>query len=743
VTRLRDLGLLVLLGGLALLAWAPTFSGWWFLVVGVLGLLLGVAATEASRWRGWPIAAPILMALVLFVLVGGPLCLHRAFAPVTLLDEAIRGWKDLLTTLPPVDGTGRLLVLPWLLGLGTGLVGGLLVGLRPAALPVLAPLALLAGVILLGVTRPQSLLLDGAVMAALAIAWVALRVNDRAVHVGRSRAAVARRGAAGVVMLAVAGAVALPAGHAFAGGGRVVLRSHVVPPFDIGRYASPLSSFRRYVDEHGQPDPTNLYDKTLFTITGVPAGTRVRFAALDHYDGTVWAASSQPGPDSFQRVSSTIENPTVGKKVDVTVTLGQGYGGVWLPTVGALQSMHFDNDDPSLKADSFRYDLATSTAIVPTGLAPGDRYHFTGVLGQDTLTKDTPPSADLTDNSTAAAFLDTQATQWSAGASEPMQRVFAIADYLKTHGKYSDGVGAAERMYHAGHYMKRLSDDFVNAPIMVGDDEQYAATMALMANRVGVPARVVMGAIVPAGGVVKGADVHAWVEVEAADGTWRTLPTDDFMSHDKPADQPPQQQEQLSGSVVPPPAPVPPPSDAGQSNDTELRAKNSDKHDHGGGGFHLPGWLVVTLVAVGSPLLLVALVIGAILGAKELRRRRRRNAPRASARVAGAWRELIDHARDLGHRLPVDGATRREQAGLFGVPAGHELARDADALVFGPVPPADEEAAAYWQAVDEERARLSRGVGWWPRFKAAVNLVTFRQRWAGEAAPARERVRSG
>jgi hypothetical protein len=215
------------------------------------------------------------------------------------------------------------------------------------------------------------------------------------------------------------------------------------------------------------------------------------------------------------------------------------------------------------------------------------------------------------------------------------------------------------------------------------------------------------------------------------------------MSHDKPADQPPQQQEQLSGSVVPPPAPVPPPSDAGQSNDTELRAKNSDKHDHGGGGFHLPGWLVVTLVAVGSPLLLVALVIGAILGAKELRRRRRRNAPRASARVAGAWRELIDHARDLGHRLPVDGATRREQAGLFGVPAGHELARDADALVFGPVPPADEEAAAYWQAVDEERARLSRGVGWWPRFKAAVNLVTFRQRWAGEAAPARERVRSG
>jgi transglutaminase-like putative cysteine protease len=742
VTRLRDLGLLVLLGGLALLAWAPTYGGWWFLVVGVLGLVLGAAATEVSRRWGWPIAAPILLAVAVFVLVGGPVCLHRTFVPVALLDEAIRGWKDLLTTLPPVDGTGRLLVLPWLLGLVTGVVGGLLVGLRAAALPVLAPLGLLAGVILLGLARPQSLWLDGGVLAVLAIGWVVLRVNDGAVHVGRSRAAVARRGAAGAVMLAVAGAIALPAGHAAAGGGRVVLRSHVVPPFDIGRYGSPLASFRRYVDDHGHPDPANLYEKTLFTVTGVPAGTRVRFAALDRYDGTVWAASSQPGPDSFQRVSSTIENPTVGRKVDVAVTLGQGYDGVWLPTVGALQSMHFDNDDPSLKADSFRYDLATSTGIVPTGLTPGDRYHFTGVLGDDALTEDTPPAADLTDNSTAAAFLDTQATQWSAGASEPMRRVFAIADYLKTHGKYSDGVDAAERMYHAGHYRKRLFDDFVNAPIMVGDDEQYAATMALMANRVGVPARVVMGAVVPADGVVKGADVHAWVEVEAADGTWRTLPTDDFMSHDKPADRPPQQEEQLSGSVIPPPAPVPPPSDAGQSSDTELRARSSDEH-HGDGGFHLPGWLVVTMAAVGCPLLLIALMVGAILGAKQLRRRRRRNAARASARVAGAWRELVDRARDLGHRLPVDGATRREQAGLLGVPAGHELARDADALIFGPVPPADEEAAAYWRAVDDERARLAQGLGRWQRLKAGLNLVTFRRRWATETAPARHRVRSG
>lgn len=727
VARWRDLAFLVLLGGLALSGFATTFTGAMFLVVGVVGLLVGAGSVELCRRLGWPIVAPVLLTAALFVLLGGPLCLRTPFDPASLFDQAIGGWKDLLTTLPPLDGTGPLLVLPWLLGLTTGLVGALLLGLRSSAPPVTAPLALLAAVILLGVDRVSSLLIQGALIGVLGLAWLALRAQDGAIATGRRRSVVARRAGAGLVMLLVAGVVALPLGRAAAGDQRTVLRSHVTPPFDVGRYGSPLSSFRRYVDDRGRPDPTNVHDKTLFTITGVPAGTRVRFAALDHYDGTVWGASEQAGPDSFQRVSSTIDNPAAGKVLDVQVTLGQGYDGVWLPTVGALQSLHFDNDDPRLKADAFRYDLATSTGIVPTGLKSGDSYYFRGVLGDDALSAETPPSTRLDDNSTAAAFLDTQATQWTQGVSEPMKRVFAIADYLRTHGKYSDGVAPTERIYHAGHYVKRLADEFVNAPIIVGDDEQYAATMALMANRVGVPARVVMGAVVPPGGVVTGADVHAWVEVQAADGTWRTLPTEQFMSHDKPANQPPQQQEQLSGSVVPPPAPVPPPSTAGESSESQLRARTVAKHpsEH---QYAIPGWVKVTAAAAGVPLLLIALLVGGIVGAKAIRRRRRRGAERTSARIAGAWRELVDHARDLGHRAPVVGATRREQAAILGIPAAPQLALGADALVFGPTTPAAEQAADYWRAVDDERARLSHAATRWQRLKAAVSLTTFRHR---------------
>ena len=98
-----------------------------------------------------------------------------------LVDEALFGWKDLLTTLPPVDGESRLLALPWLLGLVTGLLAMVLSLVRTrrplvaAPLPLLPPLALLALVILLGVGRPESLWLQGGVFAVLALAWLGLR----------------------------------------------------------------------------------------------------------------------------------------------------------------------------------------------------------------------------------------------------------------------------------------------------------------------------------------------------------------------------------------------------------------------------------------------------------------------------------------------------------------------------------------------------------------------------------------
>jgi hypothetical protein len=751
---LVDLALVLVLTGVALSGLATSFTGWSFLVVGMLGAVVAVVVTHLTRAVGWPLVAPVLILAAVFFLFGGPLCLRSvgdtAFLPGAptlsrLVDQALFGWKDLLTTLPPVDGDGPLLVLPWLLGLLAGLLGTSLSHLRlrrvwlTALLPVLGLTAVLAAVILLGVRHPQSLAVQGAVFAALALGWLALRARraSATVHGGTSGWG---RLAVGAGLVALASALAVPASALVMGeddGDRAVVRNWVEPPFDIGRYPSPLAGFRKYVDLLGKKDSANVYDRTLFTVAGAPAGTRVRIATMDHYDGMVWGASDDALPeaaaDSFQRVSSTIDNPVEGTPVRATVTIGEGYDGAWLPTIGALRSLDFRIGDPDGKAEAFRYNLATSTAVVPTGLQEGDTYSFTAVVPDDTLDASTVASSAPVPPPEGTEFLKTPAAQWTARATTPIERVRAIAEHLRTEGKYSDGVRKSEQVYHPGHSIQRLSGGFVQAQQMVGNDEQYAALMALLAGEVGVPARVVLGAEVPEDGVVTGKDVSAWVELRAADGSWRTLPTDDFMSDEPPADQLPETNTPMTGTVVPPPAPIPPPSDAGDQSDADLKERKADKkkadedEEETSVVDRLPGWVVVVATYVGGPLLVLLLLVGAVVGLKLLRRRRRRHAPAVSARFVGAWRELVDHARDLGQPVPLGPTvTRREQSGAIGSDRAPSLARRADGFVFGPGTPAADAAAAYWETVDAERRSMSRSVGRRQRLLAAVNLRSLR-----------------
>jgi hypothetical protein len=747
-----DLGLTLALAGVALTAFGTSFSGWDHLVVGLLGAVIAATVTHVTRAAGWPIVSAVVICLVLFFLLGGPLCL-RSLGDTSVLpgastlarvaDQAVFGWKDLLTTLPPIDGDGPLLVLPWMTGMLAGLVGVGLAHLSvrrawlAAALPVLGMTAVLSGVIFLGVRHPQSLLLQGSVFTGLALAWLAIRARRASAAVQGGTTSYVR-GVAATAMLAAAAGAAYPASALIADvdEARAVARNWVEPPFDIGRYPSPLAGFRKYVDLKGRTDPANVYDKTLFDVEGVPAGTRVRIATMDRYDGMVWGATDNalPGPadDSFQRVSSTIDNPVRGEEVDVTVTLGEAYTGVWLPTVGALRSMSFETGDARAKAEVFRYNLATSTAVVPSGLQPGDRYSFTAVEPDDELTEETVGSSEVTGPPPGASFIQGPAEKWTEGAGvDPLDRVLAAAEHLRTEGKYSDGVGRTERIYVAGHSAWRLSDEFVNAPQIVGNDEQYAATMALVATDIGVPARVVLGAVVPEGGRVTGKDVSAWVELRAADGSWRTLPTEAFMSTTPPADQVPETNTPMSGTVIPPPNPIPPPSDAGEQSDADLKERKATRKksdDEEGLIPGLPAWVGAVLTYVGGPMLLVALLLGAVVGLKAWRRHRRRSADSPSARFVGAWRELVDHARDLGHVVPLGPTvTRREQSvGIVSGRAG-ALARRADSFVFGPQVPEVAAATSYWESIDSERRAMSREVGRWQRLRAATSLRSLRR----------------
>ncbi len=754
-----DAAFLLTLVATALAGLGSTYTGQEFWWVGMAGAVLAVLTTGVvAVMLRWPTAVAALGVIAWFFALGPVLCLRaqgdalpgpRAWG--LMVDETLHGWKALLTTLPPVDGSSRLLVLPWLLGLAAGLLGAVLALVRSrrmvvaAPLPLLPPVALLALVILLGLDRPQALWVQGSVFAVVALGWLTVRhariVSPLASTQESSRTRLLRV-ATGATLVAVAGTLALPLGTWASGDDdeRVTLRPYVEPPFDVGQYPSPLASFRRFVAlPEGQHSPLNLNETTLFTIEGVPTGSRVRMAVLDRYDGVVWGASNnaqgadQPGVvnDTYQRVSTVIDNPVVGRPVDARVTIGPGWGGVWLPTVGALRTIDFPGEAGERLTESFRYNLATASGVVPAGLRPGDVYTFTAVSPDDELTPQTASSANVGEAAETASFLDTQAVQWSEGERQPMRRVFAVARHLKSEGKYSDGVVESERIYHAGHNRYRLTDDTggVNSAFLVGNDEQYAAWMALLANRVGVPARVVLGAIVPPGGVVLGADVSAWVEVQAADGSWRTLPTDLFMDDDTPAEQQTSRKQQLSGSIVPPPSPIPPPSTSGEQNDTEMKVRKSrastDEPAEDATG-PIVTWLGRLVRYVGVPLLAATILLSSVVVAKLLRRRRRRSRAKISARFVGAWRELVDHARNLGQPIPVGaGVTRREQSREIASPGARLLAHQADSHVFGPRVPRPRDAEAYWEQVDKEREAMSASVSRWQRVKAALNVTTF------------------
>src|SRR5690606_37918993 len=153
--------------------------------------------------------------------------------------------------------------------------------------------------------------------------------------------------------------------------------------------------------------------------------------------------------------------------------------------------------------------------LVPARLQEGDSYTLTTILGAEPeLPEDAQPYGrpELTEN--AQALLTNKVAAWAGDGANLTDRLEAVAAYLREHGAYTNG-GPGEGHFLPGHGLGRLGS-FLTASTPAGDDEQYAATFALIANYLGIPARVVFGARPDEAGVVRGSSIHAAVEVHVA-----------------------------------------------------------------------------------------------------------------------------------------------------------------------------------------------------------------------------------
>lgn len=739
-----NLGFFFALGVLALIGFRSSFGGWAFMLPAVGGLIPGMAIGAIAVGRRWSAITIVAVALLAFLLLGGPLALpDTTLAGVIPTLETFRelavgataGWKQLITTLPPVGDLPPLLVVPFVTGLVGGVVGTFVaLRWRIPAVALITPMVMLAIGIAVGTRYPVSVLAQGAIFGAVALGWLAVRTprQDAATTAQVDRTMQLRRLGLATGMLVVAGAVALPVATMLPltdTNPRFTVRDQAEPPFDPRAFASPLGGIRRY--------SADLRTEPILTVSGLPEGARLRLAVMDSYDGIVWGvAGSAAGEDGssgvFERVGPEIPTEAVGDEVTMTVEVA-GYSDVWLPDTGYLTSLRFEGPRAEELTQSFRYNRATGTGAIPVKLQAGDRYTVTAIIPptptaeeaagmpmDDTLVAEAPNIKAVKQLQDTLLQADPEATERT-----PYEQALFLTNQLKEQGYYSNGDAGQNRPQSlTGHGAYRLST-FADNDILVGDEEQYAATAGLLSSYSGLPTRVVVGAVAPADAaadwVITGEDMTAWIEV-GLDGTWVPLTVVPDKNKKVPQEQVVKQRPRLSPQQVLPP---PPPEAAEAVTPEEVNSKD-DEQDQSDDGAGLPPLLVALLKFVGLPLAAIAAAIGAMAGAKAYRRRRRRTTGDPARRIAGGWREATDTALDHGVDLP-DRATRRETATAMPVASATLLARHADEAVFGPDQPDPDAAEKFWAIVQEYRAESTSQLSWWQRLKATVSLRSWRR----------------
>ena len=415
-----------------------------------------------------------------------------------------------------------------------------------------------------------------------------------------------------------------------------------------------------------------------------------------------------------------------------------------MPTIGQLEAVDFTGPRAASLADRFYYraDAAAGVQTAGGGLTAGDAYRLTAVepATPDLAAIEAP--GGLSEPAAAPESLRTWVDEHASGSGGAA--LAGLVALLRERGYLSHGLDAGVsppvwmqslpdytfQPSASGHSLARIDAMFArlleretdpraaaseNYVAAVGDDEQFATAVALIAHELGFPARVVVGARLSAAdpdlrtceaGVCRAQDLAAWTEVQSAAGEWVPVEVTPQHAQSPSLEVTEQRNPENVTEVRPDPVedvvpPEPVQEDNGVDDGTDDAA-----------GLDL-AWLWPVLRIGGIVLLVLLLVLGPfalIAAAKASRRRTRRTQGSPAARIAGGWDEYVDAAVDAGRDAAPD-LTRSELAGLFATPSGAALATDADRAVFSgaAVPAAD--ATEFWRVVDRgapDAARRAR-----------------------------------
>jgi transglutaminase-like putative cysteine protease len=733
-----DTGVILVLSVIGMAGFGSAFDSGSYLVAGAGGLLVVAAAVLLCTRLGFGVVLTVAASIVVWYLFGSAIALpgESLFGALPTLPSlaglsigAVDGWSDILTLRAPVSLPEYINAVPYAAGGVVSLVTVLLASrwlprrrrtaLRSSTLLV-GPVALYVASVLLGTDQPYFAGLRGIAFAALALVWLGWRRREGGSLAVAGGGALLRRKLLGtgiVVVVAVlvgvfvGGAIAPPASARF------VLRDRVQPPFQPLTYPSPLAGFRHY---------TKALDKsTLFTVSGLKSGQTLRLASLDSYNGEIWgvagAQQSSDASGSFDLVGrhippAPLDSPSTRSTISVTV---DDYSDVWIPDTGYAQSLSLGGSSGSTALENVRYNDATGTAVLTTGLRKGDSYTVTDEVPKipaDAKLKNVPVAAfapALVSDTPDAVVAKAQ--QIAGKATSPIAKLRAIQQYLVSKGYFSHGTASDQVASSAGHGADRMYA-MVTQPTMVGDQEQYASLFALMARSFGYPVRVVMGfdpkVTDDSGAPVKitGDDVTAWDEVAFQGVGWVPFfPTP--KNPDVPQSQVPKPASQPQPQVRQPARTNSDPDDLV----TPVQISKTKKHKKD--GLVIPGWVIGTGIGIAIPVVVVFVPILVVAEIKSRRRRRRRAASGGDRVAAGAWDELLDQFSELGYAIPARTTRIHTASGLERQISDEPSALGAVALltddaVFSGRAIEQEAADRVWAdalaAVDDVRSRASR-----------------------------------
>jgi hypothetical protein len=725
--RTRTTVLVLMVGVLVLIAgseWYRVF-GWSAIALKVVvaaAVPVAIALTMGQRPNKGPVLPSILSLVVLLwflaVAVQHTSILWIIPTPATLTgvyNGIISGWSQILSVPLVVTGPADMLVLPCVVVWIAALVGAEIVQrTRYPLAGVLPPLAALVFALFFGIGGggPRVIPVVGFVVVGLLFAGFTARPVVESTGDDHRRV-ITRRAieiAVCTALAAVIAAVVGPSMPLISSGHPYNPRANRIPPTNPVQAISPLAQLSAWA--LAKP-------KVLFTVTtsgSVPP--TFRLADLSSYDNlNGWTDRS-----SFERIGQSVPTPTAELNPDKggpTRVVDQQYSikalpGPWLPT-----QLH----PVEIKDVDALSDIQTGVVVAASGTAHGTRYTV-----RSTVPTDAPNCA--TDDVVASSHLvlpsevEQMAQRLTQGAATPCEQAEDLNSALRNTTLFTFDATASTGtniqvmenfMYGSGSGAKR------------GTSEQFASAFALLAESLGLPARVYVGfhsgtQVGPHQWQVTTHDAYAGADIDFAGLGWVAFDPTRLPGKASP---PPDERDKQHSSIVTSPTP------AGPQKIVQGPVKRAQAPPQAS-----VVTIVVTLVglAIAGVLVILGVLAGVVAFVRRRRSQSRRHAAEARERLLGAWLESVDHISDLGVR-PDSSRTTRELVAVGAERLGEDSANGLDPLAsmvnaatFSSWEPDDQSASEAWGIADSVGESTGVVLGRRGRFLRAIDIrIVFKR----------------